>query len=215
MANKKIKRKGDSLIKDALILFAITLLLGLVLGGVYMVTKDPIDEAAEAAKQEAYSRVFAEYDNVAFESDDAVSTLLEKYNSDDEVIKGQDGEAIDANVTEAVAAKDGSGNVIGYAFIAQSKGYGGDVSISVGVTTDGVVSGIDIVSMSETAGLGAKCTDEDFKAQYAGKSGEIVVSKSGASADNEIDALSGATITSNAVTRSVNACLALVSELGN
>lgn len=215
MVNKIFKRKGDSLIRDALILFAITLLLGLVLGWVFMMTKKPIDKAADAAKQEAYSRVFADYDNVTIESDDAVNALIDKYQAEGTVITNENGETIDATVSEGVAVKDSSGSAVGYAFIAQSKGYGGNVSVSVGVTTDGVITGIDIVTMNETAGLGAECTQDWFKNQYAGKSGEIVVSKSGASADNEIDALSGATITSNAVTRSVNASLALVSELGN
>ena len=215
MAKKKVNRKGDSLIRDALILFAITLLLGLVLGWVYMLTKNPIDKAAEAAKQEAYARVFADYNNITVEADDELNKLIDKYKKEGAEIKGQDGEVIDAEISEGVAVKDASGTVLGFAFIAKSKGYGGDVSVSVGVTPDGTITGIDIVSMSETAGLGANCTQDWFKNQYAGKSGQIVVSKVGASADNEIDALSGATITSNAVTRSVNACLALASELGN
>ncbi len=207
MARTKIKRKGDNLIKDALILFGITVILGLILGCIYMATKNPIDEAAEAAKQASYKNVFTGYEGVVTQTDDEFLAHIEG-------MADEEGKIMDVAITDSVVANDASGNRIGYAFIAQSNGYGGALSVSVGVSVDGVVTGIDIVSMNETAGLGAKCTEADFKAQYVGKSGEIVVSKSGASAENEVDALSGATITTNAVTRAVNACISVVNELG-
>ncbi len=80
----------------------------------------------------------------------------------------------------------------------------------VGIAADGAVSGVSIISMSETSGLGANAAKEGFRSQFAGKSGTLAVNKDG----GEIDAITGATITSRAVTRGVNAALAAVAELG-
>ena len=77
-----------------------------------------------------------------------------------------------------------------------------------GVAADGTMQGISFLSISETAGLGMRANTDDFKSQFAGKNVEsIAYSKTGATADNEIDALSGATVTTNAVTNGVNAGL--------
>ena len=83
---------------------------------------------------------------------------------------------------------------------------------------DGKITGISVISQTETAGLGAVCAEktskgEDFRNQYAGKSGEITVIKSGEPADNEIVAISGATISSKAVTAGINAALDCVKAL--
>ena len=79
----------------------------------------------------------------------------------------------------------------------------------VGVDKENRVTGVAIISHSETASLGANCTREDFRAQFAGKTGELAVSKDG----GDIDALTGATVTSRAVTRAVNAALAYAGEV--
>ena len=196
MAKNKIKRKGDNFIKDALILFAITLVLGLCLGLVYKVTKDPIDKAAEEAKQIAYQKVF-EGNEIEIEP------FLDSDMDEDKMVSEETGAAI----KEAVYVKDASGNPLGRAYIASGKGYGGEVTISVGIDNDGVLTGVDVITMNETAGLGANCTKPEFKEQFKGKTGPLQVTKSGGAGDNEIDALSGATITSKAVTSAVNMCL--------
>ncbi|MGN0569854.1 MAG: RnfABCDGE type electron transport complex subunit G [Candidatus Fimenecus sp.] len=100
----------------------------------------------------------------------------------------------------------------GYVFTTVSKGYGGDITVMVGVKADGTVEGIDFLSISETAGLGMNADTEKFKSQFKGKSGEITVVKN-SPADNEIQALTGATITSKAVTKAVNDALALYEEV--
>ena len=82
----------------------------------------------------------------------------------------------------------------------------------VGVRADGTVEGIDFLSISETAGLGMNADTDKFKSQFKGKSGEIGVAKS-SPADNEIQALTGATITSKAVAKAVNEALALYEEV--
>lgn len=106
-----------------------------------------------------------------------------------------------------------SGDTIGYVFKTSAKGYGGDIDLMVGIDTSGKVTGVSILSISETAGLGMNAKNESFINQYIGKSGTIGVSKNGAS-DTEIQALTGATITSTAVTSAVNTALSLYSQIG-
>lgn len=183
--------------KDALILFAITLVAGACLGGVYEATKEPIAAANLAAKEAAYRTVLP--DAVSFESDDMT-----------EVIAGANSEVSglgygNVTVDEAAIALDGSGTPMGYVVTTTSKdGYGGAITVSVGVLADGTVNGIAFLTLAETAGLGMNA-DTDWKNQYAGKNVDaFAVTKNGASGENEINAISGATITSNAVTGAVN-----------
>lgn len=199
--------KKDSFMKDALILFAITLVAGICLGGVYEITKGPIAEANMAAKKEAYQVVYADAANFAEaeELDEAVAA-----SEGTMVLHGMNGVLVE----EVVKALDGSGNTIGYVINATSKnGYGGSITVSVGISADGTVQGIEFLSISETAGLGMNADTPDFKSKYAGKQvDEFVVVKSGASADYEIDAIGGATITTNAVTQAVNAAVYFVAD---
>ena len=88
------------------------------------------------------------------------------------------------------------------------EGYGGDIQVTVGITADGTVSGVSFLSISETAGLGMKATEASFYEQYVGvQTDQFYVSKDGGEGE-PIDALSGATITTRAVTGAVNAALA-------
>ncbi len=186
--------------KDALILFAITLVAGACLGGVYEATKAPIAAANLAAKEEAYRTVLP--DAVSFEADDMTEVIASA--------NGEIGGLGFGNVTvdEAATALDGSGAPMGYVVTTTSKdGYGGAITVSVGVMADGTVNGVAFLTLAETAGLGMNA-DTDWKNQYAGKNVDaFTVTKNGASADNEINAISGATITSNAVTGAVNAAV--------
>lgn len=100
----------------------------------------------------------------------------------------------------------------GYVFTTSAKGYGGDVVVMVGVNTDGSVAGIEYLSISETAGLGMNAQKDSFKEQFKGHTDEIGVSKN-APSDTEIQALTGATITSKAVTAAVNDALKLYEEV--
>ncbi len=98
------------------------------------------------------------------------------------------------------------GEVIGYVFTSGAKGYGGTVGVMVGVDKDGVITGIEILSHSETPGLGANATGEAFKSRFSGKSGELTVDKNSNDGQN-IQAITAATITSKAVVGAVNAAL--------
>ncbi len=110
--------------------------------------------------------------------------------------------------TSIVEAVDKDGNKIGYVVVNTAKGYGGDISVMTGVDIEGKVTGVNILSHSETAGLGAKATTDGFKNQFIGHISGITVSKDKAG-DNAIDAITGATITSRAVTNAINAAIEL------
>ena len=98
----------------------------------------------------------------------------------------------------------------GYVVEVTPSGFGGTIDMVVGVSVDGSVTGVSIISMSETSGLGANAARDSFREQFVGKTGSLSVSKDG----GEIDALTGATITSRAVTSGVNSAVAAVQELG-
>ncbi len=188
-------------VKDAMILTVITLISGCLLGLVYEITKEPIARAQEAAQQRAYQSVFAEADH--FEE-------LEGFPEE-----GVDSEDGAVTINGVVTALDGGGNGLGYVMTATShSGYGGDITLAVGITNDGTVNGYSITSISETAGLGMKAKEEKFYSQFEGKKAEaFAVVKGEPSSDNEIEAISGATITSSAVTDAVNESLAYFREL--
>lgn len=190
--------KKGGFMRDALVLFAITLILGACLGGVYGVTKEPIATAAMAAKETAYRTVLPAA--ASFESDD-LTEVLQKAN---EEIAGLGYGKV--TVDECVTGVDAGGSAIGHVVTATSKdGYGGEITISVGLDGEGAVTGIEFLTIGETAGLGMNAKEPEWKSQFTGKNVDsFTVTKSGAGSDNEINAISGATITSNAVTGAVN-----------
>lgn len=101
-------------------------------------------------------------------------------------------------------ATDADGNVIGYVFNTASKGYGGDVPLTVGIDAAGSITGIVPGDLSnETPGLGQNASKDSFREQFVGKTGKVSVVKN-APGENEIQALTSATITSTAVVNAVN-----------
>lgn len=185
----------NKILKNTIILTLITLIAGLGLGFVYEITKEPIAQAQDSAKKEAWQAVFPEADIDEFEAVDVDEKAAEA------AIK-----TVGAKATVDEVCKVGDQ---GYVITTTDKeGYGGDIQITVGITSDGTVNGISILSISETAGLGMKATEPVFYEQYQGKQADkFVVSKDGGEGE-PIDAISGATITSRAVTGAVNVALA-------
>ena len=192
----------NKIIKDALALTLITLVAGVALGGVYEITKDPIARQEAQAKAEAYEQVFT--DAAAFEEIEMDDTLIQTIRDqlDQEGYKAQ-------SIEEVMRAEDQSGETLGYAFtVVTSEGYGGDIQFSMGVQNDGTLNGISILSIGETAGLGMNADPPAFKDQFVGKQVEkLQYTKNGATQDDEINAISGATVTTNAMTNGVNAGL--------
>lgn len=197
-----------TMLKEAGILFAITLLSGLLLGLVYEVTKEPRRLQQERAVEEACIAVFpgAEESGVTlnFEPLEAApSAALQEELALDHVEIGTIYRASDAAgfygyVVEAVSAK----------------GYGGDIVLYVGVGADGTVNGVSILEINETAGLGMEAPNV-LVPQFAGrKVDSFVYTKTGAApGTNEVDAISSATITTKAVTDAVNGGLKTALEL--
>lgn len=184
----------NKIIKNTVILTLITLIAGICLGAVYEITKEPIAQAQDAAKKEAWQQVFPDADANDFElidvdqkaADKAIKDLGVKATIDEVCTVGEEGYVVT---------------------VTDKEGYGGDIKITVGITADGTINGISILSITETAGLGMRATEPVFYEQYQGKQAEkFVVSKDGGDGE-PIDALSGATITSRAVTGAVNAAL--------
>ena len=105
--------------------------------------------------------------------------------------------------------------VAGYTFKVLPEGYGGEMNILVGISTEGEITGLKVVGHSETPGLGAKATEESFQNQFAGMptSTSLTVIKSGTPGDNEVQAITGSTITTQAVTDGVNAALEVFNEM--
>lgn len=118
--------------------------------------------------------------------------------------------------TEYYIGKDASGNVVGYTFTTAASGYGGSVGVMTGIGSDGKVTGVVVLSHSETPGLGANAEKDTFRQQYIDKAvaGEhYAVIKSGTAGDGQILAMSGATITSDAVTNAVNMAMDKFNEV--
>ncbi|MBQ3136810.1 MAG: RnfABCDGE type electron transport complex subunit G [Clostridia bacterium] len=107
---------------------------------------------------------------------------------------------------------DKIGNEIGYVFTAGAKGYGGTVSVMVGLDKEGTVTGIEILSHSETPGLGANAVKDDFKGRFTGKSGILTVDKVSNDGQN-IQAITAATITSKAVVSAVNTIIETYTQI--
>ncbi len=203
----KEKDKFDfkGIMKAIVAICIITLVMGAALGVVYNVTKDPIEKANEKAKTEAYKEVFPD----AYEVRNPELDLTEI----NDVIKemGYTHDTID----ELNIAIDENKNLIGYVFVVtDDNGYGGEIQMVIGFRNDGTVTGISFLSINETVGLGMEATSEEFKKQFVGKSSTgITYTKQGAVLENQVDALSGATITTSAVCDGVNAAMSIMEAL--
>lgn len=195
-----------STMKNVITLTIITVVAGFLLGFVYDITKEPIARMEEKTKQEAYLAVFPSAASFGQSNADCDSfgAVLESAG------------VIGVSVNEVLDALDSSSNRLGYVVTTTShEGYGGDIQISVGIDANGCVLGVSILSISETAGLGMKAKNADFLNQFKNKTvDQFTYTKSGATQDSEIDAISGATITTKAFTNAVNAALAVYNNLG-
>lgn len=203
------KEKGSGKKGEAIKLFVITLLAGLILGGVYQLTKTVIEVNENKAKIEAYQQVCP--GAVDFVENDVFNQKLSAANAEGMFIDGTLGNVL---INEALVGVDAAGNPMGYVVNASSKdGFGGEIALTVGFDAQLKVNSIQIMTINETAGLGMKAKEPEFMDQFKDKMVEqFAVTKSGTQSDNEINALSGATITSNAVTNAVNAALRFIQE---
>lgn len=206
MKPAKDKFDGKGVVKAIAAIFAITVIMGAALGVVYNITKKPIADASAKAKEEAYKEVFPGAGSIIVIEEgtgyEQFNKLLESY--------GFANTHID-EISVVGAKEEGSADneLLGYIILVTStQGYGGDIQLAVGISKDGLIKGISFLELNETAGLGMEADSEEFLGQFIGKeSNKFTVTKTGAEIDSEIDAISGATITSNAVTDAVNMAL--------
>ena len=176
------KSNKNDIIKPVAVLLAICIIIPLALSLTNKITKDKIAELDEKNSRET------------------MADLIEE----DNFTECEFGEN---EFNYYTAVKDG--NIIGYIFKTAEKGYGGDVSVMTAVNTDGTVKSVAILDVSnETPGLGQNAAKESFYSQYADKKSGISLVKNGAESDkNEVNAVTGATITSTAVNKAVNTAL--------
>lgn len=193
-----------AILKDACILFAITLISGLMLGAVHYVTEEPIKNAAKEATDKACKAIFADADR--FDNND--SEAMEKLKKSSDIIEknGYSGVTV-----EEITAAYSNDELIGYIYTAvTSEGYGGNIKLMVGISADGNLMGYEILSIEETPGLGMKAKESEFKDQFKDRAAKTLTwTKAGASKPEEVDAISGATITTKAVTGLINAVIAV------
>ena len=180
-----MKLSFKDIFKTALPLVLICVVISASLGLTNELTKGPIAQLAQEKEMAARQEVLPQA--VAFEA-----------------IEGMDSEFIN------YAAFDAYGKKIGYVITTAASGYGGKVQIMTGITTDGSVSGVSVLSQSETVGLGANCEKESFRDQFVGKipqNGYVVYKNGSASVDGGIQAMTSATITTSAVVSAVNSAV--------
>lgn len=174
------KLNPKAVVKPAVSLFLICLVVTALLAGVNLLTADRIVALSVQKAEDSQKVVLPEA--ASFET------------VDEDTVKGL----------------DGSGELAGYVITTEAKGYGGTVEVMTGITADGSVSGVVLLSQNETPGLGANAAKDSFREQYqqaVPESGFEVI-KPGAAADGQIQAMTGATITSQAVTDAVNQAVA-------
>ena len=176
---KKINAKD--IIVPAVSLFVIAVVASALLALTNNITEDLISENLVKTKMKSYQIVFSEA--TSFSEEKTIQLTGEEFSY--------------------VEALDNSGNILGYVFMTAEKGYGGDVTVMTGISADGLVTGVNPLNLSETPGLGMKVQQKDFRDQFKDLTSGISLSKNDVSG-NAIKAVTGATITSQAFTDSVN-----------
>ncbi|MBE6812386.1 MAG: RnfABCDGE type electron transport complex subunit G [Ruminococcaceae bacterium] len=166
-------------------LLLICLVSSALLGGVNMITKDRIADLAAQTVVEAKS----------------------------ELIPAASYEDKDLDGTAYSVALDENGKVLGYIFTTSANGYGGAVKLMTGIDLHGKVTGVSLLEINETPGLGMKAKNESFLQQFVDASGILTVVKDGSSAPGTVQAITSATITTKAVTSAVNKALGIYESI--
>lgn len=207
------------IIKDTFVLFAITLVCGLILGGIYNITAKARNNQEKIAQVQAYKSVMKSMDSyteVKLDKNKADEYAKKSILENEKKNKITTIKPYNANVDEVVLVKDANKKDIGYIVtITDKEAYDGSLKIAVGVDKNMTVTGISFLSLSETPGLGMKADDNKFKGQFSNKKVDYFeYTKTNEKGNNKVDAISSATITSNAVTHGVNAVIEVVNYLG-
>ena len=187
--------------KPVIALAVIALVAGFALSGVYTMTKDTIEEQRANANAESYRAVLPEAETFEPAGQEALAALG----------GGTYGTEFGRSyINDAVAGKDGAGNVVGYVLsVTSAEGYEGNITLSMGLKPDGTLTGIAYTELKETPGKGMLAAETSFTDQFRNRNAQLLklIKGGGATEADEIDAVSGATVTSRAVVNAVNAGL--------
>ena len=202
------KKKKESMIKDAIILCMISLIAALALGFVNELTKDRIAFLAAQAKAEAYQEVYPEAVGIVdAESNEVLAAALEEAGA---ILSA--GGFSDVTIDEVCMVQDANMDYVGYVASVTLKAY--DImTLTFGYTNEGVCTGLAFLSIKETPGMGMKADEPEFKNQFIGNKAEQFVAVKSGAGEGEINAISGATITTDAVVKGVNAGICFMNEL--
>jgi len=202
--NKNEKPKS-TIIKDAMALFLITLVSALAISFVYETTKQPISIMQRDAKLEAYQQVYKEAASVTEDVE------LMKLASETD-LESLDASFKNVTIDEISQALDSNNDFIGYVMTVTTKGYK-NMTLAIGYSMDGTVQGMETLTMKESPGLGTKASNPEFKNLFADKKvDKFEVTKTKATADNQIDVISGATYTTKGVVNGINAGIVFLKE---
>ena len=190
---RPVSREPFRIPKPVIALTLIAAVAGVALSGVYSMTQATIEKQELQKKTAAYKEVCPE------------ASTFETLEAAEKLLAAQDEKAM-PRINEFYEGRREDGSVAGYAVSMTSKGFGGDVTMALGLTPEGEIVRIAFTELTETAGLGMRASEDGFRNQFVGKSGQVTLVK-GDAGDGEISALSGATVTSNAVVNGVNAAL--------
>lgn len=177
----------DGALKILRIAFSLTMIcvcVALAVSLSYALTRDKIEEKRIATERAAIAAVFGR---------------------DDIGYRALDGTPDD--VTAVFEVTDADGSLFGHAVSVSPSGFGGNIDMIVGIGTDGKITGVNITALSETPGLGSRVNDADYLSQYNGTGGKLALG-------SDIDAISGATISSRSVLAGVNRALTAVDAMG-
>lgn len=183
-----MKNNVWNFLKPIVVLTLIAAVMAGLLGGTNLLTKDKIQQLEKKAEQAAVEKVIKaeEYNDFTIQYNDVEYKYFKAQNGDE---------------------------TVGYAFTLSANGYGGAVKCVVGIDKSGKITAVEITDVSnETPGLGQNAGRVSFTDQFKGKASELSVVKSGAK-ENEVQAVTGATITSKAVTKSVNLAMELYKKI--
>lgn len=198
-------KKGFSFPKSAITLSLITLVAGVALAGVNALTAGKIAENQMAANLASFAEVLPDAQDFGY--DDAITASIEDLDTGNYYADGAYGKV---KINEAVVGSDASGQPVGYAIsVSTMDGFEGEVTLTVGIANDGTAKGISFTTINETPGMGMVCDTDAWKGQFADRAVEsfTLLKGGGASADNEINSVTGASTTSGAVVNAVNAAL--------
>lgn len=192
---KKIKinlpaEKKSEMLRTSLLFAGSLFVCALVLSGISNLISPLAKSRAEGKVISAMERLVPaeKYEDIAITFDEALGVFSAK-----KAFKGEE--------------------TLGYCIETKVRGYKGEIHMVVGTDTSGAVTGVEILSIKETPGYGDRISDDDFLASFKGKNSELTLVRKKTDKENEITAVSGATVSSNAVKEGVNHSIAVVTQI--